>query len=518
MSESSRIAKNTMYLYIRLFITMVVSLYTSRVVLQAMGFDNYGLYGVVGGVVSMFTFLNGVLSNATSRYITFAIGTGDRNAEMRNFSAAIVIHVVLAALILIVCETVGLWFINNELVYPPDQYDEVVKAFHISIATALLPIVTVPFTSMIIAHEKMSIYAWVAIIDTALKLAIAYVISHVGQGHMLSTYAWLMLLSGLPGIFINITYCLCKFKARFTWVRDRHLYRQMLSFASWTLFGNVAYLGYTQGLNMLLNIFFGPAVNAARNISVQMEATVRNFTSNFLTAINPPIIKAYARGDLPDMHRLMFASSKFSFILMLFFSLPILFETETILNLWLHDVPPYTPSFFRIMVIIMIMETMSNSLGIGANATGRIKKYHVVVGLTMLTIVPISYLTLKLGGNPLSIYVVYASVNAFACCLRLIITSQLNGLSKRQYFYNVVVKCAIGGTLSILPLVILHNVFPHGILRLTITLLATILIVPTCCYFCTLNKSEQEFIKRKINSVINIIKNVFYKVFSSVKE
>lgn len=505
-----------MYLYIRLFITMVVSLYTSRVVLQAMGFDNYGLYGVVGGVVSMFTFLNGVLSNATSRYITFAIGTGDRNAEMRNFSAAIVIHVVLAALILIVCETVGLWFINNELVYPPDQYDEVVKAFHISIATALLPIVTVPFTSMIIAHEKMSIYAWVAIIDTALKLVIAYVISHVGQGHMLSTYAWLMLLSGLPGIFINITYCLCKFKARFTWVRDRHLYRQMLSFASWTLFGNVAYLGYTQGLNMLLNIFFGPAVNAARNISVQMEATVRNFTSNFLTAINPPIIKAYARGDLPDMHRLMFASSKFSFILMLFFSLPILFETETILNLWLHDVPPYTPSFFRIMVIIMIMETMSNAFSTGINATGKIKRYQITIASTMFLIVPVAYAALKMGGDPLSIYFVYLFFSAAAFYIRLSIASGLTGLSKRVYLKEVIYKCLLGGALAALPVMAVHYI-SQGIIGLFAVGIISLASVPFFTYNFTMSESERTFARQKAAPIIHKITRLFCRT-SRVKD
>lgn len=502
MDNNSRIAKNTIFLYLRMGISMLVSLYTSRVILNALGVEDFGIWGVVGGIVSMFLFLNSALSSTTFRFFAYAIGEGDEKEVNKLFNASFLIHVILAIVIVILCETVGLWFLTHKMVIPEEKMYMAHIVFQFSIVISAISILMVPVTSLIIAYEKMNVFAYLTISDTIFKLLIAWLILWLPTGR-LGYYAFFLFLVSLLNALFYVVYCKLTFKnIRYTLVFDKKVYRSLTAFTSWSLFGNLAYVGYTQGLNILLNIFFGPTVNAARTIALQVEQTIRTFVVNFQTAVNPQIIKSYAQNDYSYMHSLIYASSKFSFYLLFLSSLPIMLETEIILEIWLKTVPEYTVSFIRIMLLIIMMETMSNSIMTSVVATGDIKKYHIVVGTLLMLILPISYVALKLGFSPVSVFYVYLVIEVFACVTRLMIVRPMVKLSIWGYLKNVVfqsVQVAVLG--SILPLVV-YYFMDASFVRLIIVTLVSLISASVSIYMIGLNAVEKRFVLSKISSLI----------------
>lgn len=351
---------------------MLVSLYTSRVVLDTLGVEDYGIYNVVGGVVAMFGFINGAMSTSTQRYLTFELGRGDFECLHKVFSTAVIIHALISLLVVFLAETVGLWFFYHKMVIPEMRLNAAMWVYQFSVLATVVMIMSVPYNASIIAHERMSAFAYISVLEVVLRLLVVYLLQ-IGHLDKLALYAVLIFMVQLGIRILYGIYCSRHFEeTRFRWLWDKILFREMLGFAGWNLWGNCAGVAFTQGVNLLLNMFFGPVVNAARGIAVQVQAAISQFSINFQTAMNPQITKSYAVQDYAYMHSLIFRSSKFTFYLLLLFSLPVMLETEAILRLWLGTVPEYTVIFIRLMLCVTIVDSVANPLMVSASATGRV--------------------------------------------------------------------------------------------------------------------------------------------------
>ena len=454
IENNKRIAKNTLLLYFRMFFMMIVSLYTSRIVLSTLGIEDFGIYNVVGGVVSMFSFLNGAMATSTQRYLTFELGKEGNVDQMRKvFNASIIIHALISIFILILAETVGMWFIYSYMTIPDSRMDAALWVYQFSILSMIVLVMSVPYNACIIAHERMKVFAYISVLEVILKLLIVYILV-LGDIDKLKLYAVLIFCVQLLIRFIYSNYCRRHFKETlFQLALNKKLLKEMTGFAGWNLVGSISFLGVVQGLNILLNIFFGPAVNAARGIAVQVQGTISNFSTNFQTALNPQIIKSYANKDLGYMHQLIFKSAKYSFLLLFFVSLPLMIEMQQILGWWLKVVPEHTVSFTRLVLISTMIDCMANSLIISAQATGKIRMYQICVGGILLLIVPLSYICLLFISAPEIVFIVNILVSLCAQIVRLYLLKNLIILNMYDYFKEVILKIIGVMSLSvILPL------------------------------------------------------------------
>lgn len=502
-SNNKRIAKNTILLYIRMIFLMLVSLFTSRVILQVLGVEDYGIYNVVGGFISLFAFLNGAISASTSRYITFALGKGDKNELKKVFSLCVLTHGVIALVILLLAETVGLWFVMNKLVIPPDRYVAAMWVYQCSIISSIVMIMSVPYNSDIIAHERMSAFAYISIIDVCAKLAIVYALL-LSPYDKLIIYAILLLGIQIIIRFIYTSYCSRHFEeSKFKWIWDKKLFGQLFAFAGWNLWGNLAAALMSQGVNIVLNMFFGPVVNAARGVAVQVQSAVQQFSVNFQMALNPQITKTYANGEYSAMHLLIERSSKFTFILLLCLSLPIIIEADKILELWLGIVPDHTVNFVRLMLVICMIDAVANPLMVGASASGNVKVYQSVIGGILLAIVPVSYFVLKLGAAPEAVFAVHITIAIIAFIARLIIVRPLINLSLRSYAYNVILKCGLIACITTAISLSVKALIPNTTVGSFMTIIFSIIIVLLISYLIGLTKSERLFINNKIQSILH---------------
>ncbi len=502
-TKNKRIFINTILLYIRMLMVMGVSLYTSRVVLNSLGVVDFGIYNVVGGVVGMFSFLNGSMASATQRFLTFGIGKGEEKNLKKIFNTSVLIHVLLAFVILIIGETIGLWYLNTKMVIPVDRMYAAQWVYQLSLFSSILTIISVPYNAVIIAHEKMKAFAYISVIEVILKLGIVLYLSNSHFDRLILYAVLLFCVSFLVRIVYGI-YCKRNFEeTKFKLIWSKKLFNEMLSFASWSLLGNLAGVGITQGLNLLLNAFFGPAINAARGVTVQVQTAVNSFAFNFQTALNPQITKSYAGGDFKYMHSLIFTSSKYSYFLLLLLSLPVMIETEQILTWWLKIVPEHTISFLRIILLTSLIDALANPLMISAQATGNIKKYQVILSSILLLIVPVSYFFLKNGAIPEVVFGVHLCV-AFLCQLvRLWLIKGMIGLSLRNYAYEVFFKIILVTILSVmLPLALYYNLPLNwkSFLLVCSTCFASVVIF---IYLVGLKSSERLFIKNKIMILLN---------------
>ena len=495
---NQRIAKNTLYLYVRTGFTLLVSLYTSRVVFNALGVEDFGIWGVLGGLITMFSFVNQSLSSSIFRYITHAIGLNDNNKLNNVYSISIIIHILLALLIFGLCETFGGWILAEKMVIPIEKQKMAEIVFHIVIVSSSLSLLSVPFNSVIIAYERMNIYAYMTIIDVIFKLIIAFIICQIGSNRLI-WYSLMMLFITIFMLVVYIFYVIRNFKElKFKWVYDISLYKSILSFSGWSFCGNIAAVGYNQGLNILLNIFFGPVVNAARGISLQIEQTVRSFVVNFQSAINPQIIKNYAQKEFEQMHILMFRSSKFSVFLLYIFALPIMLETDAILYLWLGQVQHYTVIFIRIMFLVIALETMSNSLMTGVVANGHIRNYQLVVSFILILIVPISYIVLKSGAGAEMVFIIYLIMEILAVIARLYFAKKMVNLDIKQFALYVIIPSVIVILLgSLIPLA-LHIFIQASYVRSICVILISGLTSCSSIYLFGMTVSERTLINQII--------------------
>lgn len=500
------IAKNTLMLYARMLLLMAVSLYTSRVILQVLGVEDFGIYNVVGGIVTMFAFINGGMVSATQRYITFELGKGNTDKLVSVFSTALQIHAVISLIVLLFAETIGLWFLYNKMVIPSERMVAAVWVYQCSILACIVNIMSIPYNADIIAHEKMSAFAYISIFEASMKLAIVFALIWSPYDKLI-VYAILILLVQLSVRCLYTYYCNRHFpESKYQHRIDKHLLKEMASFAGWSFWGNLAVVLYTQGVNLVLNLFFGPVVNAARGIAVQVQSAVQQFVSSFQMALNPQITKSYAIGNIEEMHNLMFRSARFSFYLLFFLTLPVLLETNFILTLWLKNVPEDSVVFTQIMICISLIYTTVNPCVIANQATGKVKTYQIVVGGILLTILPLSYLVLKLGAPAYSVFIVHFCIESIAQFYRMFMLRNLINLPVIQFFKNIYLPIVITVLIAIIFPIWLHYQYNEGFVRFVIVSLGSIFSVTFSVFFVGLSANERFFIRKKILNILKVKK------------
>lgn len=481
MIDNKKIVRNTVFLYLRMLLVMGAALYTSRVVLQILGAEDFGLYNVVGGLVVMFTFLNGSLGAATSRYITFELGRNDYARVNKIFNVAVIIHILMAILITIMAETIGLWFFYEKMTIPTERLNAAFWVYQISILTCFFTLIQVPYNAMIIAKENMRIYAWVGIVEAILKLSVVFILPFAPID-LLVFYAILLCLIQIGITMFYKFYCEHHFEeSNIKFCRDRSLYKEMFVFASSDLVGNVSVLAQGQGLNILLNVFFGPVVNAARGIAYQVQGAVSQFSNNFMTAVKPQIIKSYAEGDSEGMMRLVKYSSCFSFYLMWVICLPIILEAVYLLSLWLGKYPEHSDSFLRLVLILCLIQTLKTPRSTAFHATGHIKRVNIIVGGILCCAFPLGYLFLKAGYSPESVFIAAIITMIISEFVSVVILKRYIKYSPSKYLLEVHGRCLLVAIISgVLPYVLFDKYFEASFQRLIITcVLSTISIFIT---------------------------------------
>lgn len=504
LSSNKKIAKNTILLYIRMLFIMAVSLYTSRVNLNVLGIENNGIYQVVGGIVTILAFLNGSLAGATSRFLSFEIGRGDSIKLRLTFSASLTIHIILAVIILIIAETGGLWFLNNKLIIPENRLFAANIVYQCSIVSCLISIIQIPYTAIIIAREKMGAFAYLGIVDVMLKLAICYLLYLIPFDKLI-IYGILVTVVSLLNISLYQFYVHKNFKeCRFTWIKDMEIVKPILSFSGWNLFGNLGVAARTQGINILLNMFLGPAINAAAGFAGSIGNAVFAFSNNFLTAIRPPIVKAYSQQEFIKMQDLMINASKYSFCLLLIFSTPFFFESQYIVTLWLKTPPLYTAQLCVIELALHLLSSLFIPLVFVIHATGKIKFMSIVNGSIWFSTIPLSFIGLKLGLGPTIPYLIKIFLLIF------IVISNIYNVRKLipsfdivQYLKKAVVPASILGVITLIPTYFVSiNLKSHEFLNLFITTLTSSIIILTTVWLFFLEKGQKKFIATKISTLI----------------
>ena len=508
-SNVKTLTKNTFFLYFRMILVMLVSIYTSRIKLQYLGIENVGIYNVVGSLVTMFTFLNGSMTGATQRFLTFAIGKEDSQQIKSVFSTAINMHLIIAGIIFIIGETIGLWIVNTQLVIPTERIYAANIVYQLSLFTCMLSIISVPFNSAIVAYEKMNIYAYISIVNASLSLGVIFTLPYITID-ILATYA--AMLAGIQVLqqAFYMWYCKSKFKdIRYVRGWNKPLLKEMSGMIGWLTCGNFAFMLNTQGINILLNIFFGPIINAARSIAVQVQGAVKQFVNGFMTALRPQLVKAYAADDLPYMHKLLFLASKVSFFLMLFLSLPVMIEKHFILNLWLVKVPDYTEIFLFIILIQSLFEALSQPLIMSINATAKVKKFQIFESSFLLLAVPLSYICLKINSStPVVVYVICLAIESIALFVRMYLTLPKIQLSYKTYFRNVIVREFPVAIICYLTCFVFSQFMEEGWLRFISVGIISCIVVAIFTYYIGLNATERINI---ISSAKDFIQNKFHK-------
>lgn len=500
MSSTNNIAKNSLFLYLRMFVNMGVGLFTAGIVLNTLGITDYGIYNIVGGFVSMFGFLNSSMSSATQRFLSFDIGKNDREQLRKTFSTTVTIHLVIALLIVLLLETFGLWYINHKLNVPANRMEVVNIVFQLSVFSAFFGIIQVPYNALITAHERFNVYAYISLVEIAFKLLILYFLVHI-QLDKLILYASMLFLSSLIIRMIYRVYCRRNFsESRYQFYYNRSYFKTLLSFTGWNLFGEIAGVARGQGNNLLLNIFFGTVMNAAYGITMQVQNIVNSFVTNFQTAVNPQIVKTYSNNESEKTLFLMKESAKFSYYLMLVIALPIVFNLEYILSLWLKNYPEYTVDFIYLSIIGVLIDTISNPLMMGAKATGKIKWYQIIIGTLIFLCFPMSYLGLKWMRDPNIIFIIIIIINVLSLGFRLYFLKKMMKLDALSFIKDVLLNIIFCTSIIIGCLYFIKKAFgkADSILLLVYLSIIVLSITATVIYFLGFTKKETAFIKSLI--------------------
>ena len=496
--KNKRIAKNTLLLYGRTIIIMFVSLFTSRIILQVLGVNDYGVYNVVAGAIGMFSILTSSLSSAISRFITFGIGQGDKDRLKTIFSTSLNIQILLAVLILILTEIIGPWLINDKLNIPKESIYAAHWVLQLSIAGFMLGLISVPYNACIIAHEKMNVFAYMGILEVGLKLAFVASLYFI-PGNKLIIYSICLFLIPVILQIIYWSYCTRKFaECRYRLVFDKSLLKEMSGFAWWAFFGNTAYMFNTQGVNILMNIYFGVALNAARGIVGQVEGAALQFVNNFTTALNPQIVKSYASGEHEYMNKLICRGAKFSLFLLLIFLIPLEFEAPLVLKLWLGIVPENAAVFLRLSLMSTAIMLIGNTGLTSINATGNIKNYQIAVTIVGCLVFPFTWIAYKLGAPALTSYIIFIIIYAILEIIRLYFMKRLFSFPISMFirqtvlpiFYVAILACIIPG--------ILYYTMSESIIRLIVICFASLISTCGIIYSIGLDEGERTLIRGKI--------------------
>lgn len=500
--NNKKIVKNTMMLYVRMFLTMAVALYTSRVVLNTLGIDDYGIYNVVGGVVSVLAFFNSSMATSTQRFLNVEMGKGNYDSLNKVFINAVNSHYLIGIITVIALESVGLWFLYNKLNIPAERFASAIWVFHLSVASLFVSIISTPYNAAIIANERMSVYAYFSILDVFLRLVVVYLLLVVSFDKLV-LYAILLLLVGLIMQSCYMIYCKKKFKeCSYKWNWNFALIRKMFSFTGWMIFGCLTDMLGNQGVNILINMFFGPVYNAARGIAVQARTAVDSFVLNFLTAVKPQVMKSYSSGELEYMYKLVFSSSRLSYYLLLILTLPIFFNTHYILELWLKTVPPLCELFTQLTIVELLIRTAYTPIAYVNQASGKIRNYQISVSLLFILTFVLSYIVYKMGMPVYSSFVVAIIVAVIGLFVRMLVLKYDNDFPVMDYLKSVfspIISVSIIS--SILPLVYCKFSNDNFVSFLIASLICVISSSITI-WVIGLRNSEKQMVISKIQSII----------------
>lgn len=498
-SEANRrIAKNTMLLYIRMGVMMIISFFTARITLEALGVVDYGINNVVGGLVSMFSLISNSLSSSVSRFMTFGLGKGDKKELNTIFSTSVNIHIILAIVVVVAIETIGIWFLNNKMVIPADRLYAAHWVLQSSTLLFAIGLLSVPYNAAIIAHERMGVYAYFTLFDAFSRLAIIFAIKYYGGDKLIL----LAIISIIPTLIKQFYYWYyskkhfeeCTYHA----VWDKRVFKEMFGFAGWNFIGASSAQMKDQGVNIAINMFTNPAVNAARGIAMQINGIVGQFIGNFMVAINPQITKEYAAGNYERMHKLIFSGTRFSYFLFMSLSIPIIFEIETILYVWLGQVPEHTVLFTRLVLILSLSDIISNTLITAQLATGKIRNYQIVVGGTQMMNFPISYILLRMGVFPEITIIVAIFISQICLLERLLFLRKMVHLPSLRYFKEVYLNLIVVTVLSVAVPGILYFSIENEALRFFAVCISSVITSAAVTYAIGLQRNERVLVVNRI--------------------
>ncbi|EHP49428.1 hypothetical protein HMPREF9449_00946 [Odoribacter laneus YIT 12061] len=502
-SNNKRILKNTGYLYVQQILVLFVSLYTVRVVLNTLGVEDYGIFNVVGGVVSMFGFLQGMLVSAVQRFFAYELGRNNYDRLNQYFNTSLWCFGIIALIVVTLAETIGLWFINTQLIIPQDRIGAAQWVFHLSVLSFVFNLLMTPFNSIIIARERMKVYAFVGMADVVLKLLIVFALT-LFSFDKLQLYAILLCLLSFIHALFYIIYSHAKFQeTRITGYCNRGMMKEVMSYCGWSLFGSLSSVIRSQGLNMLINMFFNPAVNAARGIAYQVNSVVNMFVTNFSTAFRPQITKQYAAGERDSMMHLVFRSTRMCYYLVLFFFVPITLETHYILQLWLGEIPEYTVVFVRLVLLIALVESIGNPIMATIQATGNIKWYQTIVGGLLLLNLPISYVLLRSGYPPQSTMAAGVVIAFASHIARIFFMHKQVNMSIRAYVKGPMLTIFFVTLCVIVVPYLLHTILEEGLLRFLLVGVTSVSFSALSIYYIGLTNSERLFFREMILSKLS---------------
>lgn len=481
-----------------MLLTLGVTLYTSRVVLNNLGVEDFGVYNVVGGIVTMMTFLSGAMSSATQRFLSFELGKKAIENVHNVFKMSINIHWLIILIVIFFAETVGLWFVNTQLVIPPERLVSANWVYQCALFSFCCSVLGVPYNAAIIAYEKMSAFAYISIVDVFLKLTVVSLLA-AHDGDKLQLYALLLAVVSLLNLVCYYAYTRWQFTVtRFSWYWDTDLFKTLFSYTGWNLFGNLAAVATNQGINVLLNIFFGATVNAARAIAFQVNSAVTGFVTSLQMSINPQIVKSYASDNHVYLHQLIMRGSKYTFFLLYALALPILLQTETILTLWLLNPPEYTVLFCQLILVDALITTISGSLMASVQATGNVKLYQVVIGGILLLNLPLSYVALCNNSRAYSVFYISIATSIAALLFRCVLLKKLIRLNVAQFFNQVIGRVSVVVLCTLLPLSLITlrtgNLVIDFILNSALIVTFTVMAI----FMLGLEKCERDFIIARV--------------------
>jgi len=503
--NNKRIAKNTMALYFQMLFMTIIGLYTSRIILDKLGEVDYGIYNVVGGFVTMFTVVSGTMTTATQRYLSFEIGKKEKGDVRSIFSTMVWIHILIAIIVLILGETIGVWFLNTHMNFPPERYEAANWVFQYSLLAFLLKVCMAPYTGALIAYEKMSAFAYFSILEAILKLAICYVIT-ITIFDKLSVYACLITATQIGLMACYYFYCKKHFEqCKVNLKLNRQYISSIFSFFGWNLIGALAMVLKDQGVNVVLNMFFGPVVNAARGISYQVLSKINGFVTNFQMAMNPQIIKNYAANQKEAMYKLVFRGAKISYLMLLTLSLPIIFEAPLILDIWLKEVPENTVLFLRIILFTALFNTLSNPLIISMHASGKVRDYQIVVGCLSLLTLPFVYIAYKLGYDAYIGLVIALIVEFFCHLARLYMLKRIIEFPAMRFFLQVTLRIILVTLLTLILPWFAYTLIDSNVPRFLIVCFVSIISCITFGFYGGLDQSERCIVKSKMYAIKNKI-------------
>lgn len=499
MTETSqnnkRIAKNTMMLYIRMFVMLAVGLYTSRVVLEVLGVSDYGIYNIIGGVVVLFSFLNSALTNATQRFLNYNLGKKDTDSVHRVFCMSMNAYILLSVLLIILAETIGLWFVNTQLNIPQERDYAAFWVYQFTILTFIVNLLRIPYNASIIAYERMDFYAYVSLVEVILKLIVVYLL-YITTFDKLIFYSLLYMI--IP-FMMNVAYkkyCNRSFittKYKLLW--DKEIFRSLFSFSGWSLFGSLANMFAQQGINILINIFYGVTANAAVGIANQVTSHVYQFISNFQTAFQPQIVKTYAANEIEAFNKLIFRSSKFSFYMMFVIAFPIILTTQSILEMWLVEVPEYTTIFCQLILGFLMIECVTAPLWMAVQATGKIRRYQILMAICISLNFPLTYLVFEMEMPVYTAWIIRISVNVITFTMRCLYMKKYMDFPILFFCKRVISPIFLVSIISIPIPLLLVKILDHNFLDLCLIIIICIFISIVVIFKIGLDKKERDIVK-----------------------